>query len=199
MLLDKLKNYHLILGTKSPRRHQLMKDSGFQFDIIVPQNIEENYPENMELEQVPEFLAEVKASLFSEKIKDKDIIITADTIVIFNNKILGKPSDRNDAISMLKMMRGNPHVVITGVCLLSKKKKKIFSEKTTVFFKNFSNDEIIFYVDNYKPYDKAGSYGAQEWIGYVGIEKIEGSFFNVMGLPVHLLYIELEKFIENDS
>jgi len=199
MLLDKLKNYHLILGTKSPRRHQLMKDSGFQFDIIVPENIEENYPENMELEQVPEFLAEVKASLFSEKIKDKDIIITADTIVIFNNKILGKPSDRNDAISMLKMMRGNPHVVITGVCLLSKKKKKIFSEKTTVFFKNFSNDEIIFYVDNYKPYDKAGSYGAQEWIGYVGIEKIEGSFFNVMGLPVYLLYIELEKFIENDS
>ena len=196
MLLEKLDNYHLILATKSPRRHQLMKDSGFQFDIVVPEGIEENYPVDLSNKKVPEYLAEQKAAWFLNKINDNEIVITADTIVLFNNTILGKPSDRNEAISMLQTLRGRPHKVITGVCLCTNKHKKLFSSTSTVYFTNFTDEEIFYYIDNYKPYDKAGSYGAQEWIGYIGIEKVEGSFFNVMGLPVHQLYIELDKFID---
>jgi septum formation protein len=197
MLLEKLKNYHLILATKSPRRHQLMKDSDFRFDIFFPEGIEENYPGNLKIEEVPEYLADLKASWFLKKLNTNDIVIAADTIVTFRKKILGKPLDRNEAISMLGTLRGKSHTVITGVCLLSKEKKKLFSSFSTVCFSNFSDEEISYYVDKFKPYDKAGSYGAQEWIGYIGIEKIEGSFFNVMGLPVQQLYIELDKFIEN--
>jgi septum formation protein len=197
MLLEKLKNYHLILATKSPRRHQLMMDSGFQFDIRIPEGIEENYPDDLKIEVVPEYLAELKASWFLNKLNVNEIVISADTIVIFRKKILGKPLDRDEAISMLRTLRGKSHTVITGVCIMSKEKKKLFSSFSTVCFGNFSDEEISFYVDKFKPYDKAGSYGAQEWIGYIGIEKIEGSFFNVMGLPVQQLYVELEKFIED--
>jgi septum formation protein len=197
MLLEKLKNYHLILATKSPRRHQLMMDSGFQFDIRIPEGIEENYPDDLKIEEVPEYLAELKASWFLNKLNVNEIVISADTIVIFRKKILGKPLDRDEAISMLRTLRGKSHTVITGVCIMSKEKKKLFSSFSTVCFSNFSDEEISFYVDKFKPYDKAGSYGAQEWIGYIGIEKIEGSFFNVMGLPVQQLYVELEKFIED--
>jgi septum formation protein len=173
-----------------------MKDSGFQFDIIIPEGIEENYPADLSKKIVPEYLAEQKASWFLNKITDKEIVIAADTIVLFNNAILGKPSDRNEAISILRTLRGCPHKVITGVCLFTNKHKKLFSSTSTVYFTNFTDEEISYYVDNYKPYDKAGSYGAQEWIGYIGIEKVEGSFFNVMGLPVHQLYIELDKFTD---
>jgi septum formation protein len=197
MLLEKLINYHLILATKSPRRHQLMKDSGFQFDIVIPEDIEENYPIELNIEKVPEYLAEHKASWFLNKIGNNDIVITADTVVLFKNNLLGKPSGRDEAISMLRTLSGCPHKVITGVCLYAHNRTKLFSSTTTVYFGNFSDQEILYYVDKFKPYDKAGSYGAQEWIGYIGIEKIEGSFFNVMGLPVHQLYIELDKFIEN--
>ena len=197
MLLEKLKNYHLILATKSPRRHQLMMDSGFQFDIRIPEGIEENYPDDLKIEVVPEYLAELKASWFLNKLNVNEIVISADTIVIFRKKILGKPLDRDEAISMLRTLRGKSHTVITGVCIMSKEKKKLFSSFSTVCFSNFSDEEISFYVDKFKPYDKAGSYGAQEWIGYIGMEKIEGSFFNVMGLPVQQLYVELEKFIED--
>jgi len=197
MLLEKLKNYHLILATKSPRRHQLMMDSGFQFDIRIPEGIEENYPDDLKIEEVPEYLAELKASWFLNKLNVNEIVISADTIVICRKKILGKPLHRNEAISMLQTLRGKSHTVITGVCIMSKEKKKLFSSFSTVCFSNFSDEEISFYVDKFKPYDKAGSYGAQEWIGYIGMEKIEGSFFNVMGLPVQQLYLELEKFIED--
>ncbi len=197
MLLEKLKNYHLILATQSLCRHQLMKDSGFQFDIILPEGIEEIFPKELPNEKIPEYLAELKASWFLNKLNNNDIVITADTIVLLNNEILGKPSDRISAVSMLQALRGRSHKVITGVCLLSKKKKKLFSSDSIVYFSNFSDEEINYYVDKYKPYDKAGSYGTQEWIGYIGIVKIEGSFFNVMGLPVQQLYIELENFIEN--
>jgi septum formation protein len=197
MLLKNLQNFHIILATQSPRRHQLMKGAGFNFDIIVPEGIEEIYPANMTVEKIPGYLAELKASYFVNKLKKNDIVITADTIVILNNEVLGKPSGRDEAIVMLKSLRGTSHKVITGVCLSSVVSKITFSEESIVHFRFLTDDEIEFYVETYKPYDKAGSYGAQEWIGYVGIDWIEGSYFNVMGLPVQKVYEELEKFIDS--
>ncbi len=196
MLLEKLKDFHLILGTQSPRRHLLMKEAGFHFDIVIPEDVEEKYPDNFKTTEIPIYLAELKAQWFAGKLKEKDIVITADTVVIHNNKIIGKPSGQDEAVSMLQTLRGCAHDVITGVCFTSREYKKTFSSVSTVYFSNFSNEEILYYVDNFKPYDKAGSYGAQEWIGYIGIERIEGSFFNVMGLPIQQLYIELGKFVD---
>jgi len=196
MLLEKIKDYHLILATQSPRRHFLMKEAGFEFETIIPEGIEEIYPETLKKEEIPIFLAELKASLFEGKLKTNDILITADTIVYLDNNVLGKPVDRVDAIDMLTKLSGRSHDVYTGVCFLSSNKKHSFSAISTVYFRDFSGSEIHYYVDKYKPYDKAGAYGAQEWIGYVGIEHIEGSYFNVMGLPIQKLYEELEKFIE---
>jgi septum formation protein len=197
MLLKKLDKYQIILGTQSPRRHLLMRECGFKFDVIIAEGIEENFPANMPVADVPVFLAEHKANWFKGKLKENQILITADTVVIFENQIIVKPADRDDAVSMLKKLSGNRHDVITGVCITSVKKKVSFSNLSAVYFTNFTDEEIEYYVNKYKPYDKAGSYGAQEWIGYIGIDRIEGSFFNVMGLPVHQLYKELEKFVEN--
>jgi septum formation protein len=196
MLLEKIKDHHLILATQSPRRHFLMKEAGFEFDIIIPEGIEEIYPETLKNEGIPIYLAELKSSWFEGKLKKNDILITADTIVYIDNKVLGKPGNRSEAIEMLTILSGRPHEVYTGVCILSTTKKHTFSSVSTVFFRNFSDSEIIYYVDKFKPMDKAGAYGAQEWIGYVGIEHIDGSYFNVMGLPIQKLYVELEKFIE---
>jgi septum formation protein len=196
MFLEKIKNYHLILATQSPRRHFLMKEAGFEFETIIPEGIEEKYPETLKKEEIPIYLAELKASFFDGKLKKNDILITADTIVYLDNNVLGKPVDRADAIDMLTKLSGRSHDVYTGVCFLSSNKKHSFSAISTVYFRVFSENEIHYYVDKYKPFDKAGAYGAQEWIGYVGIEHIEGSYFNVMGLPIQKLYEELEKFIE---
>lgn len=195
MLLNKIKNYKIILATQSPRRHFLMKEAGFDFEIQIPENIEEVYPESLSELEIPEYLAELKASWFNGKLKNGELVITADTIVAIEGKVLGKPSGFNEAAAMLKMLRGKPHDVVTSVCILSNQKKKTFSAISKVYFKDFSDEEIDYYVTNFKPYDKAGAYGAQEWIGYIGINKIEGSYFNVMGLPVHMLYNELDKFI----
>jgi septum formation protein len=195
MLLDKIKEYKLILATQSPRRHYLMKEVGFNFEIIIPDNIEEVYPETLSEMEVPAFLADLKASWFEGKLTEKEIVITADTIVAIEGHVLGKPANFDEAVAMLKMLSGKCHDVVTSVCILSKNKKKIFSNISRVFFKKLTEDEILYYVNQYKPYDKAGAYGAQEWIGYIGIDKIEGTYFNVMGLPIHMLYNELEKFI----
>lgn len=197
MLPEKIKAYRLILATQSPRRHFLMKEAGFQFEIQVPNGIEEIYPETLASEEVPIFLAELKASWFEGKLNEKDIVITADTIVILDGQVLGKPETPEHSKEMLQMLRGKTHEVITGVCLSSLNKKHTFQASSKVHFRYFSDEEIDFYIQNYKPFDKAGSYGAQEWIGYIGIEHIEGSYFNVMGLPIQMLYTELEKFIEH--
>jgi septum formation protein len=196
MLHETIKYFHLILATQSPRRHQLMKGAGFNFDVIVPEGIEEIYPPDMPVESIPAYLAELKASYFVNKLKKNDIVITADTVVILNNKVLGKPSGQDEAVSMLKELSSNSHKVITGVCFYSVVSKITFSAESNVHFRTLTDEEIRFYVETYKPYDKAGAYGAQEWIGYVGIDWIEGSYFNVMGLPVQKVYKELEKFIE---
>lgn len=196
MLLDRIKDYSLILATQSPRRHYLMKEAGFDFKIIIPNNIEEIYPSSLSKHQVPLYLAELKASWFEGKLKNNEIVITADTIVAIDGLVLGKPSGYNEAFLMLQRLSGRAHDVVTAVCLYNNQIKRTFSSVSKVYFRNLSAQEIDYYIATFQPYDKAGAYGAQEWIGFVGIEKIEGSYFNVMGFPIHQFYQELEKFIE---
>ena len=190
--MHSIKNYKLILASASPRRQQLMKDAGFTFEVRL-KNVEEKYPQELHWENVPEYLSKVKASAFREELKADEVLITADTVVCIHDRILGKPADRKEAISMLQELSGNRHLVVTGVSVTTRTEQLSFSSRTDVFFKRLSNEEIEFYVDTYKPFDKAGAYGIQEWIGYIGIERIEGSFYNVMGLPIQKLYETLQK------
>ena len=190
--MHSIKNYKLILASASPRRQQLMKDAGFTFEVRL-KNVEEKYPQELHLENVPEYLSKVKASAFREELEADEVLITADTVVCIHDRILGKPADRKEAISMLQELSGNRHLVVTGVSVTTRTEQLSFSSRTDVFFKHLSNEEIEFYVDTYKPFDKAGAYGIQEWIGYIGIERIEGSFYNVMGLPIQKLYETLRK------
>jgi len=191
---DPISKNKIILASNSPRRKQLLHDMALDFEIRVKQ-VNENFPENMQKEKVALYLCEKKASAFSqEEIAEDEIIITADTIVCLGDQILNKPGDRDHAIEMLKTLSGKKHEVITGVCLRSREKVKSFFVSTNVYFKNLTQIEIEYYVDHLKPFDKAGAYGIQEWIGYIGIEKIEGSYFNVVGLPTARLYEELGKF-----
>ncbi len=182
----------LILASTSPRRQFLMKEAGFQFRIEKPDS-DESFPDTMPVEKVPSFLASKKATTFKDKLKD-EIVIASDTVVIINNKILNKPADRKEAIAMLTELSGNTHTVITAVCLLSKEKMDLFDDRTEVTFSKLSLEEIEYYVDNFKPFDKAGAYGAQDWLGMIGIEKIDGSYFTVMGLPMHKVYQHLMRF-----
>ena len=193
-MLKKFKNYNFILGSNSPRRKEILKEIGLEFSIY-PSNIDENFNKEIELKDIPVFLAEKKANALKNKLKENDILITADTIVIYNNVLLSKPENTYQAKEMLEKLSGKSHKVITGVCLLSKNNKSIFSCETIVTFNDLNKFEIEFYVNKYKPFDKAGSYGIQEWIGLIGVKKIEGSYTNVVGLPASMVYTELKKFI----
>ena len=193
MLHEKIKNYNIILASQSPRRQMLLKGLDIPFEIKI-KDTEEIYPPNLKKEEIALYLCKLKASAFENEIDEKTLVITADTIVWINEIVLNKPKDFNDAVNILKQLSGNMHEVITGVCLKTKEKTHTFYALTKVYFKNLSDQEIEYYISNYKPYDKAGAYGAQEWIGYIAIEKIEGSYFNVMGLPTRMLYDELMKF-----
>jgi septum formation protein len=193
-MLKKFKNYNFILGSNSPRRKEILKEIGLDFSIY-PSNIDENFNKEIDLEDIPVFLAEKKANALKNKLKENDILITADTIVIYKNELLSKPENSYQAKEMLEKLSGKSHKVITGVCLLSKNNKSIFSNKTIVTFNDLDKFEIEFYVNKYKPFDKAGSYGIQEWIGLIGVKKIEGSYTNVVGLPASMVYTELKKFI----
>lgn len=188
-----LSNYSIILGSQSPRRKELFAGLNLPFRVEV-REIDENFPAEMSAFEVPEFLAIQKAIPYKDDFKKNDLLITSDTIVLIDNKILGKPFDYKHAFEMLQLLSGRKHMVITGVCITTANKQVTFSDRTDVFFKSLSPDEIDYYLTHYQPYDKAGSYGVQEWIGYVAIEKIEGSYFNVMGLPIQRLYEELLKF-----
>lgn len=157
-------------------------------------DIDESYPETVSADEVAGYLAEKKASAYLPELNDDELLITADTVVLLDSIVIGKPSDEADAIRMLQLLSGKTHKVITGVCLTSKKKQVVFSDTAYVTFGELSREEISYYVSNYKPYDKAGAYGVQEWIGYVAVEKIEGSYFNVMGLPIFKVYKELKQF-----
>lgn len=179
----------LIVASSSPRRQYLMKEAGFVFTVEKP-DVDESFPDNLPVDQVAKYLAEKKAEFFRLNMKE-EIVLTADTVVILQNKILNKPSARPEAIAMLSSLSGNTHKVVTGVCILSKEKEISFDDTTDVTFQSLTQKEIEFYVDTYKPYDKAGAYGAQDWIGMVAIQKIVGSYFNVMGLPVHKVYQHL--------
>ncbi len=192
MLNEKFKNHRIILASGSPRRQQFLKELDVDFEIQL-KDIEEIYPEHLQAEEITNFLAKLKASAFALDLDDNDILITSDTIVWLNNKALGKPKDYDEAFEMLTEMSGTTHKVITSVCLKTTDKEIVFYEETLVTFTKLSSDEIKYYLNNYKPFDKAGSYGIQEWIGLVAITKIEGSYANVVGLPTHRLYEEMMK------
>lgn len=195
MFADLLNSYRVILASRSPRRQQLLKELGVKFDTVI-RDFEETFPEGLTGEEIARFVAHSKAVSFRDEIADNEIVITADTIVWCNNQVLGKPVDKQDAFRILKEISGNTHEVITGVSIFSKKKEVTFSDSTKVTFEVLSDDDINYYIDKYKPYDKAGAYGIQEWIGIVACSKIEGSYFNVVGLPVQRLYFELKNFLK---
>jgi septum formation protein len=192
-MLPHLTIHDLVLGSASPRRKALLKEAGFEFDTITA-DIEEIFSDDLKAQEIPLFLSKLKADHLITKLGINQILITADTIVWLNNKALNKPIDFKDACSMLTELSGNKHEVFTGVCITSHKKQVCFFVRTAVYFKTLTQEEIEFYVTNYKPYDKAGAYGAQDWIGLVAVEKLEGSYFNVMGLPVRELYEHLKDF-----
>ncbi|MCW3805914.1 Maf family nucleotide pyrophosphatase [Plebeiibacterium marinum] len=195
MISEHLKDFEVVLASKSPRRAQLLKEVGVDFTIGTKSGVEEIFPRGLSHQEVAKYLSELKSSVYQDEVTESNkLIITADTIVCLGDEVLGKPADRQDAIKMLQKLSGNKHSVITGVTLMSKNKKVTFAVDTKVYFKQMSNQEIEYYVDHYKPFDKAGAYGIQEWIGMTGIETIEGSYFNVVGLPVQKLYTELMKF-----
>ncbi|MDP4208797.1 MAG: Maf-like protein [Bacteroidota bacterium] len=189
-------NIELLLASQSPRRRALLKELGFPVHIVQPPNVDEVFPDHLKAGEIPVYLSQLKAQAYSSEIPDGAMLVTADTIVWLNNEVIGKPSDRDDAIAMLKKLSGNMHYVYTGVCLNYKGISHCFCDETQVFFRELTDEEIVFYVDKYKPFDKAGAYGVQEWIGFVGVERIEGSYFNVMGLPTHRLYAEIQAFCE---
>jgi septum formation protein len=190
MLAEKFKNQSVVLASSSPRRQELFKGLNIPFSIEV-KHINEHYPPHLKGAEITEFLVKLKAQPFKKNLTKNKIIITADTIVWINNFSLEKPKNAKDAIKMLKLLSGKSHKVITSVCIKTKRKEKIFSSITKVYFKELSDAEINYYVKKYNPMDKAGAYGIQEWIGFIGISKIKGSYFNVMGLPIDKLYEEL--------
>lgn len=180
----------ILLASNSPRRKELLAGLGLQFEVRVKE-VHEDFPEHLQREQVAEFLASQKADAYTSDLQN-EVLITADTIVCLGKRILNKPADALEAFEMLKALSGTHHEVITGVCILTKNSKTIFHDVTKVYFKKLVDEEINYYIEHYKPFDKAGAYGIQEWIGKIGIEKIEGSYFNVVGLPVQKLYTYLK-------
>lgn len=183
----------LVLGSKSPRRQALIGELGLPIEIRIKE-IEEIYPKDLASELVPEFLAKLKAAPLLHTISENEILVTSDTIVLLDGKVIGKPKDRNDSIKMLQQLSGRSHTVITGVHLASTETTCQFSSRTEVYFSELTIEEITHYVDTHTPFDKAGSYGIQEWLGYIAVAKIEGCYYNVMGLPLHDLYKALKTF-----
>ncbi|TNE64683.1 MAG: septum formation protein Maf [Bacteroidetes bacterium] len=183
----------LILASKSPRRRQLLTEAGFSFTVH-SLDVDESFPPDMPATEVAGYLARRKALAGKHLIKDREIIISADSVVILNGQIFNKPETYDEAYSMISQLAGNQHTVVTGVCLLGSEQERSFSEHTEVFFEDLSPEEIKYYIEQYQPYDKAGAYGVQEWIGHCKIRRIEGTYTNVMGLPVHRLYAELQYF-----
>lgn len=192
-MLTNLNRYKIILASNSPRRKELLGGLGIEFSVRTLQGIDESYPDDLKGEDIPKYISGQKAKAYKASMADDELIITADTIVYVDGEVLGKPKDMDDARRMFHLMSGRKHEVITGVSIVTKDKTIQFATTTHVTFAPLSDEEIDFYIDNYKPFDKAGAYGIQEWIGYIGITGIEGSYFNVVGLPVQRLYTELKK------
>lgn len=191
-----LKDKQIILASGSPRRRELLSAMDIPFTVDTGNTFDESWSSDTPHEKVPELMSEGKSFGFHRELADNEILVTSDTMVLCGTKILGKPKDRDDAIRMLKLLSGRGHQVITAVTLRDREKKKTFSVTSNVFFKELSDSEITYYLDTYKPYDKAGAYGIQEWIGYIGISRLEGSFYNVMGFPASRFYEELKAFLD---
>lgn len=187
-MFENLQKYDILLASKSPRRRELLTQLRLPFKVVTIGGIDESYPESLPAEEVPLYLANLKADAYLKMLRDNELIITADTLVILENRIMGKPAGREEAIEMLTALSGKTHHVVSGVSLTTRERRTSFTVKTDVTFAALTPEEIEYYVDNFLPFDKAGAYGIQEWIGCVAVEKIEGSFYNVMGLPVHRLY-----------
>lgn len=193
-MLENLRKYHIILASNSPRRRELLAGLGIDYEVRTIQGIDESYPAELPVEQIAEFISAEKAAAYQKQLTDDELIITADTIVVVDSEVLGKPHDEADARRMLHKLSNRTHQVITGVCLTTAEKQRHFSVTTDVTFKALTDEEIDYYIMNYRPFDKAGAYGIQEWIGYIGVTGLNGSYFNVMGLPVQRIYNELRKF-----
>lgn len=191
---DNLRKYSVILASGSPRRKELLSSIGIDYNVRVINGIDENYPENMKAEDIPQFISQKKAAAYRQGMSSDELIITADTVVAVDNKILGKPKDKTEAVKMLNLLSGRKHQVITGVTVMTSEREETFATVSNVSISKLSDEEIDYYIEKYKPYDKAGAYGIQEWIGMIGVTEIEGSFFNVMGLPVQRLYTILKTF-----
>ncbi|MBQ4056827.1 MAG: septum formation protein Maf [Bacteroidaceae bacterium] len=192
-MLDNLKRYKVILASNSPRRKELLSGLGIQYEVKVLPDIDESYPEGMDGMEIPRYVACKKAEAYRSVMQPDELLITADTIVWLDGKVMGKPADENEASLMLHALSGHTHQVITGVCLTCDGFQRSFSTLTDVSFATITDEEIEYYIRTYHPMDKAGSYGIQEWIGFIGVERISGSYFNVMGLPIQRLYTELRK------
>jgi len=193
-MLENISGYQIILASNSPRRKELMSGLDISFEIKTLSGIDESYPESLQKEEIPLYLAKLKADAYKKLMLDDTLLITADTIVWLDGKVYGKPENEAEAIYMLQQLSGRTHEVFTGVCLTTKQKQKSFFAVSKVMFAVLSEAEIAYYVKKYKPFDKAGAYGVQEWIGFIGVEDLEGSFYNVMGLPVRQLYKSLKEF-----
>lgn len=192
-MLDNLKKYHIVLASNSPRRKELLEGLGISFEVKTLSGIEESYPDTLQPSEVAEYISLEKAMAYKVRIKENELLITADTVVVFGKEIMGKPKNAEDAGRMLQKLSGKVHQVYTGVTIMTKYGYHSFTSATDVKFADLSDDEINYYIEKYRPFDKAGAYGIQEWIGYIGVESIHGSFFNVMGLPIQRLYRELKK------
>lgn len=189
-----LSRYNIILASNSPRRKELLSGLNIPYEIKTLPDIDESYPDNLIGKDIAIYIAKEKANAYLDQLDDNTLLITADTIVLLDGKVYGKPSDDTDAKQMLRDLSGKTHQVITGVCITTKDKQVSFGVSSEVLFAKLEDDEIEYYVSNYKPFDKAGAYGVQEWIGYIAVEYISGSYFNIMGLPIQRLYRELKKF-----
>ena len=192
-MLENLNKYRIVLASNSPRRKELLSGLGIQYEVKTLPDIDESYPEGLDGMEIPAFIARSKADAYRSVMQPDELIIPADTIVWLDGKVMGKPRDAEEAREMLRALSGQTHQVITGVCLTTPTYQKAFATLTDVTFATLSEEEITYYVDRYSPMDKAGSYGIQEWIGFIGVESISGSYFNVMGLPIQRLYTELKK------
>ena len=191
-MLDNLKKYKVILASNSPRRKELLAGLGVEYEVRTLPDVDESYPETLQGADIPLYIAREKADAYKALLQPDELMITADTVVWLDGRVLGKPANREEALQMLRSLSGHTHEVFTGVCITTTRWQRCFAAQTEVHFSALSEDEISYYVDNYRPYDKAGAYGVQEWIGFVGVEYISGSYFNIMGLPVQRLYQELK-------
>lgn len=193
-MFENLKKYRILLASKSPRRKELLSELGFDFEIATVENVDETYPNTLPVLEIAQYISNKKANSYSKLLKNNELIITADTLVVCDNEVLGKPKNTNDAVEMLMKLSEKTHLVVTGVTILTKDKNCSFSVQTEVEFSKIDKSEAEYYVAKYSPMDKAGAYGIQEWIGCIAVKSIKGSFYNVMGLPVHRLYQELKAF-----